>query len=131
MAAFDYSSKVLLAERLIGKFGRTVTLVRRDRTSGDAAQPWRGPADPGTDESVTLKAVLLDFDSENVDGRLVRHDDMKALVAAKDVTDALPAAALIEEYDRLVDGTFEWAIQGVKSLQPGDTRIAYELHLRK
>ncbi len=131
MATYSYASKVLLAERLIGKYGREVTLVRRDRTPADSDKPWRGPADPGTDETVTLKVVIVEFDSEAVDGTVIRRDDMRALVAAKDVTDALPTAAAIEEYDRLLDGDDEWGIERAKKYKPGDTVIAYELHLRK
>jgi hypothetical protein len=126
----DITSLRSTAERLISENGRDVTLVKRDRTAGDGAKPWRGPASPGTDVSVTAKAVFVDFEEEDFAATLVRRGDKRALVSAK-VIEELNSTAVLEEFDVVLDGTVEWKIVSTTIIEPGPSRVLYDLQLRK
>lgn len=126
----DITSLRSTAERLISENGRDVTLVKRDRTAGDGAKPWRGPASPGTDVSVTAKAVFVDFEEGDFAATLVRRGDKRALVSAKVIEDINSAAAL-EEFDVVLDGDVEWKIISTTVIEPGSSRVLYDMQLRK
>lgn len=121
----DYVSLAATAQRLIGANGRDVTLVKQDRAPADSLKPWR--AGGVNDVSVgPLKAVIVPFDSDDVDGSLVRRDDKRALVAANDT-----GVALIEQFDILVDGADQWRIVRVSTINPGDVRVVYDMQIRR
>ena len=123
----DYVSLAATAKRLIDANGRDITLTKRDRTPADSAKPWRGGN--ATPTSVgPVKGVLVPFESEEVDGSLVRRDDKKALIAAND-----DDSELLEQFDVLIDGdaTDPWRILTVEVINPGDTRVIYKMQVRK
>lgn len=126
----NFTSLRSVAERLIDENGRDVTITKRDRTDDDPAKPWRGPPSPGTDVSVTVKAVLFDFDEADVDGQLVRRGDKRALVAAKVVEEA-NATSILEEFDTLTDGSIKLKVVSVTIIEPGPLRILYDVQLRR
>jgi len=121
----DYVKMAATAKRLINKNGRSVTLTKKDRTAANSSKPWRGP---GTSDITVknVKAVIVPFDTEDVDNQLVRRGDSRAYVAASD-TDP----NLIEDFDDLLDGTDKWKIIDVSIINPGDKRIVYDMQLRK
>lgn len=121
----NYVSLAATAKRLIDSNGRDVTLAKLDRTPADVNKPWR--AGGGSDTTTgPLKAVIVPFEAEDDDGAVTRSEDMVAYVAASD-TDP----AEIETYDRLLDGADVWRIKKVITINPGDTRVVYEIMIER
>lgn len=117
-----------LAERLISKHGRSVTLAKLSRTPEDSDQPWRGTdPDPevGYEFSLEVVAVFIDYNEDEIDGDAVRRGDKRLLVAAKPVagTDLLKADCLLD------DGSVYGIIRG-NLLKPGTTEILYDFQVR-
>ena len=129
----DYASFRLLAERLIEENGRDLSLVRRDQGNPtDPAKPWRGSTE--ADEiTVVVKGVVIGFEKEDFDGTLVRRGDKQILIADKSVIDEGGSASnlKIEDYDHVLDGDVRWKILTAELIEPGDTRIMFDLHVRQ
>ncbi len=129
----DYASFRNLAERLIEANGRDLSLVRRDQDNPtDPAKPWRDSTEAAT-ITVIVKGVFIEFEKEDFDGSLVRRGDKRVLIADKSIIDEGGSAAnlIIEDYDELVDAGVRWKIINADTIEPGDTRIMYDLHVRK
>jgi len=129
----DYASFRLLAERLIEANGRTLSLVRRDQGNPVvAAQPWRASTEAAT-ITVAVLGVFIEFEKEDFDGTLVRRGDKRLLIADKSVIDEGGAAPnlLIEDYDHILDATIRWKIITAELIEPGDTRIMFDLQVRQ
>ena len=129
----NYASLKNLAERLIEANGRDLTLVRRDRGNlVDSNEPWRGST--GASEiSFVVKGVFTEFEKEDFDGSLVRRGDKRVLIAAQSVSDESGGASnlKIEDYDHILDDGVRWKILSVEVIQPGDTLIFYDIHVRQ
>lgn len=125
----DFTSLRATAERLISENGRDVTLVKRLRTADDVAKPWRGPP-VGPDVTIVAKAVFVEFEEEDFDSTLVRRGDKRALISAK-VVEALDATTMLEEFDTVLDNTVEWKVVNVVVIEPGTSRVLYDVQLRK
>lgn len=122
MSTFDYASLKADVDLLMTEFGRSVTLRQLPRTPADSAQPWRGPADPGTPVDTTLDAVF-------VPPNTVRQFGLTALGEGTEILDMLNFSeqiAIIAQdvdirpNDQLIDSTV-WAVQAYQVLRPGDT----------
>lgn len=131
--AISYPNLKSLAERLIEANGRDLTLVRRDQGNlVNAAEPWRGSTETAEIKFV-VKGVFVEFESEDFDGTLVRRGDKKILISDQSVIDEGGSATnlQIEEYDHILDGGVRYKILNVKTIQPGPTRIFFEIHARQ
>ena len=129
----NYASFRLLAERLIEANGRELSLVRRDQGNLiDPAKPWRGSTEADT-ITVVVKGVFIEFEKEDFDGTLVRRGDKRILIADKSVVDEGGNAAnlKIEDYDHVLDSGVRWKIITAVLIEPGDTRIMFDLQVRK
>lgn len=129
----DYASFRNLAERLIEENGRDLSLVRRDQGNPvDPAKPWRASTE-AAEITVVVKGVVIEFEKEDFDGSLVRRGDKRILIADKSVLDEGGSAAnlQIEDYDHVLDGTVRWKILGANTIDPGDTRIMFDLQVRQ
>lgn len=131
--AFDYTPIKVVTERLIEDHGRSLTLVIRDTTPDNAAQPWRGPADPGTDIIKIAIGVNVHpfsksfFGTEFIDedGKLIRRTDKSILFAENSV-----AGFDMTLVDLLIDGSITYKVDRVNVLDPGDTPILYEVDIK-
>lgn len=131
--ALNYANFRTLAERLIEENGRNITLVRRDQGNPvDSAKPWRDSTEAATITFI-VKGVIIDFDKEDIDGSLVRRGDKRVLISDKSVSDEGGSAAnlIIEDYDHILDAGVRWKIKEVNLIEPGDTRIMYDLQIRQ
>ncbi len=129
----NYANLKSLAERLIEANGRNLTLVRRDQGNLiDANEPWRGSTE-ASEISFVVKGVFTEFEKEDFAGSLVRRGDKRVLIAEQSVLDESGGATnlKIEDYDHILDGGVRWKILSVEAIQPGDTRIFYDLHVRQ
>ena len=131
--ALNYANFRTVAERLIEENGRDLSLVRRDQGNPvDSAKPWRDSTEAAT-ITVIVKGVIIDFDKEDVDGSLVRRGDKQVLISDKSVIDEGGSAAnlKIEDYDEVLDAGVRWKIIQANTIEPGDTRIMYDLQVRQ
>ena len=129
----NYASLKSLAERLIEANGRDLTLVRRDQGNlVDPNEPWRGSTE-ASEISFVVKGVFTEFEKADFDGSLVRRGDKRVLIADQSVLDESGGAPnlKIEDYDHIVDDGVRWKILSVEVIQPGDTRIFYDIHVRQ
>ena len=129
--ALDYENFRTLAERLIGENGRTLTLIKIDRGNPvDVSEPWRDSTD-AAEVLIPITGVFIEFETEDIDGTLVRRGDKRVLVAAIDVEQANKAAEDVENFDKILDGLVSWKIQSVEIVEPGSLTIMYDLHVRQ
>ena len=122
-----------LAERLIEKNGRTLTLVRSDRGNPvDPTEPWRDSTD-AAEITFPVIGVFIEFEKENIDGEIVKRGDKQVLIAAKSVEDDSGGASDIdiEDYDFVLDGTVRWRIMQAELIEPGPLRIMYDIQVRR
>jgi hypothetical protein len=109
------------AAQLISKFGRTSSLLKKSLVPADPLKPWEGSASEGSAQSI--EAVFLDFDSNQIDGTVIKAGDQKVLVAAK------PTAAISTE-DSISDGGKTWRIVSANLLAPGTVAYLWTLQVR-
>ncbi len=131
--ALNYANFRTLAERLIEENGRDISLVRRDQGNPvDSAEPWRASTEAAT-ITVVVKGVIIEFETEDFDGTLVRRGDKRVLISDKSVIDEGGGATnlIIEDYDHVLDAGVRWKIINADTIEPGDTRIMYDLQVRK
>ncbi len=129
--ALNYANFRTLAEKLIGENGRTLTLIKVDRGNPvDVTEPWRDSTD-AAEVLVPITGVFIEFETQDIDGTLVRRGDKRVLVAAIDVEQANKAAEDVENFDKILDGTVSWKIQNVGIIEPGDLTIMYDIHVRQ
>lgn len=121
----DYTSLAATAKRLIEKNGRTVTITKMSQTPADPAKPHRA-RNAAADTSVTPTAVVVPFESEQVDGSNVMVDDKMVMVAQESVS-----GVDLESFDRLTDGSDEYDIVKVKKVNPGPTSVVYMIQVRR
>lgn len=129
----NYASFRNLAERLIEENGRDLSLVRRDQGNPvDPTKPWRDSTE-AAEITVVVKGVVIEFEKEDFDGSLVRRGDKRILIADKSVIDEGGSAAnlQIEDYDHILDETVRWKILDANVIEPGDTRIMFDLQVRQ
>ena len=123
--AFDYSEFEALAKELIDEYGRNFTLVNADQTAADPAQPWRASTD--VDVSVgPFKGVVVDYEVSDTDGQNILQEDRRLLLAAVDF-----GVNELEDFDYVTDGSTNWRVISVNVIEPGDTRIMYDIQLRR
>lgn len=123
--ALNYTRLATTAERLIEENGRSVTLLKGGEVVSDPAKPWRDDSTTG-DLSLTVIGAIVNYDYDEIDGDLIKRGDKRLLIAQNSVS-----ANEIETFDRVLDGGVDWKIQDTKVWEPGDTRIFYDIQLRK
>lgn len=106
------------AQRLINKFGRTASLVRKLAPS-DPAAPWDADVDA---PPVPVKMVFTSTENVQADPTNIQPGATGALVAGLDV-------ALIETGDKIIDGADEWQVKEANPVQPGSTLFIWKLVL--
>jgi len=120
--AKDYSTTIATAQRLITKFGRSVTLVEFDTTLADSAKPWDGPADARTapDSTLVLDAVSVQPGGSSQQlGFSVFSDDLISRLAAIFIVSP-GASADLSTYQELLDTDgVRYKIDAVEVLKPG------------
>jgi len=117
MATFDYAKTQATAERLLARFGQTVTLRKAGATTGDAWAPV-----PGTPSDTDI--IVADFEERrrDEDGRLT-GEAMRTLYVSTS-TGVAP-----EPNDQVQIGG-EWhVILAVRPLRPAGTALLYEADL--
>ncbi len=130
--AKDYSGAQALAQRLITKFGRTITILKSDNTTEvSAGKPWNGYTEADTELADVPAVFVADFGqllvdiSDNEFASLVARDENALMVAKLDV----PSDDLTEK-NKVIDGSVTYQIERVLQFQPGPVVLFYVLILK-
>lgn len=118
MSAFDYTRSQATALRLITKFGTSATLMREGAPVGPVYNP-----EPGTQTELSVTVVFDTYRSDEIDGTLIRRDDLKVLMASGDVVPTVE--------DRLKDASGNtFSIVQIDALKPGGTVLMWTMQCR-
>ena len=109
------------AVRLIAKFGRAASLLRRNSTPDDPAAPWDATASEGVPIAIT--AAFVQFNDDQRDGTVIQSGDQMALIAAK-------ATTPIGAEDTILDGGRRWRIINVTLVKPGLIEYLWKCQVR-
>lgn len=121
MTSFDYTATRATAERLLERFGRSVSLRRTTVSGGDAWNPGGGTA---TTVNHAATAVVTEYDAREIDGTLIRREDRRVILSTEGLS-VTPATS-----DKVVVGATVYAIVNVAPLEPGGTVVLYEIQAR-
>jgi hypothetical protein len=125
----DYARAVALAQRLINKNGRTITVEQLSSTPADPSKPWKGPGAPTVAASATPKAVFLPVSSASELGLFAKDDELLKRVEQL-VLLAADGVNAFDEFHRIND-TVVYRIDWVRALKPGDTVILYAMGIKR
>ena len=109
------------AVRLIAKFGRPATLLRKSLTPDDPATPWDSNNSEGATVSIT--AAFVAFNKNQIDGTVIQAGDQVCLVAAK-------ATTPITDNDTILDGGARWRIIATELIKPGTIEYLWKCQVR-
>lgn len=135
--AINYARLQTIANKLITENGRSITLIKQNRTAADPAKPWRGAADlPLETAGTPVTAVFVALaDSKTLgqfsfaqEGTIHKADSDQFFVSGKAIVDA---GIDLTEYDTIQDGTEVWRITSVDELKPGSTVLLYYLNVSR
>lgn len=133
--AKDYTANIATAQRLITKFGRSITLVQFNDTETDSSKPWDGvnPTDPRAtpDSTLVLDAVfifptgLLNLGLSTLQANLFARAEQIAIIA--------PGAAVATEgFNEIIDtDSTRWTIMETQTLKPGSDVVLGYLGLKR
>lgn len=117
-----YDRMSVTAAAQIADKGRDVKLVS---TGADVWNPATGTFTAGTPTEKTVKAVFVSFRLSDIDGELIRTDDKLCLIAASSLS-AQPTTS-----DKIKEGSTEWAVVSVNTIQPADIALLYKIQVRR
>lgn len=123
-----FTQQIEMVNRLLTKYGRTVSIYTYADTTPDSAKPWR----TGASTSSTQTGVAAFFDYTDSDREGVRHSggeliligDKQVYLSAKGITKPTPKGEL-----RI--GSEIWKIVRVATLSPNGENVLYTLQVRQ
>lgn len=119
----DYSRQVQSALRMIYKYGRNVEIISQG--TGGEYDPSTGQFTPAEPKKTNIKAVFVDYETKEIDGTNVLRTDKKVLIAAASLEEKPSTTTKIK------DGSEEYSVIDVNIIQPGNTKILYEVQARR
>lgn len=128
--AKDYTNAKALAQRMITKFGRTVSVQKPDNTTPvDAARPWKGSTD--ADTKVSVPAVFVpDFGQLITEQEITEFGGLISKSTKAFLVSALDAGVNdLNTFKKLVDGGKVYQITKVKEFKPGPESILFSLEV--
>lgn len=108
---------ITLAQKLINKNGRDVTLRTTTTTGGNDFDPTSGTT---TIVDSVITCVFTKYSAKEIDGTNIQANDKKLLSYNE-----------ILETQKIVDDGIEYEIKNVDTIEPGTTKIIYIAQLRK
>lgn len=125
MAAAAYTRLAAMAERLIEKYGRAVTLkFATDAAPPNPAKPW-DPAAPSLATQTGVRAVIFPVEQEFVDETTILRTDQQALVAASGLNGTPDPKTVF------IDGSAQYRVIRADPINPGELALVYTLFLRR
>lgn len=124
----SYAGNAFAADRLLAKFGQTVTLSRPSLTT-PTYNPASGTVTAGSAAAYSAKGAVFDLHQDEKDTALVQERDQRLYLSALQIN----GAALPEPTtrDAIVIGGTTYAITSVGKIAPAGTAVLYDLVLRK
>ncbi len=109
---------------LIEKFGRSAFHIVQNATPTISARPWIVDTEGEGGETVTaIKAVFSNYEAEDVDGSNVLREDKRVLVAGN--------VEGMKESDLIREGSDDWRIMNVTTIEPGAEKLLFIVQVRK
>lgn len=121
----------VLAAKLIDKHGALVTITMRSPTPlRDGAKPWRGSTGTAT---ASVKAVQYPYTEEEAPDVNFRRGNSRFLIAENDLQgDSQFATVDLTQATSIDDNAGNvWSIDDVEIIQPGATRVLYQVLVRR
>ena len=133
---YDYSRAVRLADRLITRFGRSVSLIKPTVTLAQPSRPWKGPI---VDED--FPETIDEFKAVVTTPNQVRIFQLSALGDASTFENLVrfserlyilfPGEAIVPEYTHVLDEGVRYGITGTQVLRPGSLNVVAYLGARR
>lgn len=126
--ALDYVRLKVTANRLITENGGPATLIKLNATPVDPARPWLGATSETTPEvTLTVTAIFVEVDDEDVDGDHVKRGDQLVFVSGTEA-----AGNNLGDFAILRANSEQWRIVAAQRYRPdGSTELAWRLRVRK
>lgn len=127
--AIDYEALRTRAATLVAANGAACTFYQLNATPADVSQPWRGAADPSSDETEVLgSAVRVEPESSTRLGLRVAKEGFvkrsEAILIAAVETD-------VRGYDEVLFDGVRYNIEGVEVLKPAGVTLLYFVGIRR
>lgn len=135
-AAFDYSGLLSVADALITKFGRSVTLRRQSASSADTSKPW-GPSSPVASDiqAVAAKAVFFNSEAGSFDAvtagiglGVTNVEEKTTRVLVQALSDTLPSE--IGKDWQVDDGTRRYEVIKSIAVKPGGVLLYHDMQVK-
>lgn len=117
MSDIDFTAKAAMADRMIKRWGRTDAILNKRVTPTDYKDDVSWDAHGCT-------AVMIDYEAEDIDGKVVLATDMNAFVSVVDLT------AVPKPQDEFIFNGSPYLIIRVKALAPAGQVVFYDLQVR-
>lgn len=126
MAKFNYRKTQKTADRLIKNFGQEVVITHTEQGEYD---PSTGLS-PETVSTQTVRAVMLDYGSREIDGTIIRIEDKKLLVSGKKTNGEQLTKPYIND-TVVVDGINYTIKTPLSEIKPnGTVSVLFKLNIR-
>lgn len=123
----DHTKFVALAQKLIAKNGRLVTVCKLP-SKGNSAQPWKNDVAPAPVWSYNVMAVFLPASGSGL-SKILKNKDMLKEVNEVALIAPLDGVAL-EETSMIVDRE-QKLLQWVQALQPAEQACLYVMGMQR
>ena len=126
----NFTKLALTAKRLIEANGRPITVVKYGNASQDQDKPWRGRKEYREAEvtgygAFVPRTQLLATTAANVDG-VIREADYFLFSGADD------GGYELEKFNAIIDSDgSEWKIASCELINPGSTRVLYQIEVTR
>jgi len=137
----DYQKFVAIADRLVGKFGRKVDLIRTSGAPADADRPWEGPeawddATAATKDRVRVTAAFIGRGIPLTQGRVSgQQQERSSTTLTQEGTDIFLVGGSVDadllSFTKLIDKAQVWSIDKVVKIEPGDTVVVYVIEVHQ
>lgn len=117
-----YASMAAVTLAQIADKGRDITLIQP--LTQPIWNPITGRMTDATASTVTVKAVVTDVTTREVNDTLIKAGDRWYLIAASSVDFE------ITQSSKITDGTQDYNVVSVNTIKPADTDILYKLQCR-
>lgn len=131
MAVQDYSEFVDDADELTAEFGRLVTFVELSSGPTDPLKPWKGATDPRAVPVSTLNLFAAFVEPSTLDALGTQATGMDFLKRSTKIAIVSSTAALTNFDEILESDGSRWKIEGISTLEPGDTKILHYVGVRR
>jgi hypothetical protein len=132
LSTFNYANVLRTGQRLVTKFGRSVTFVQLDAGPDNAAQPWKGTATVRTAPiaELTVNGVFVEPESlERLGLQVIANEFVKS---TEQVVIIVTDQSL-KQYDELVDSHdgARYKIANIQQLNPGDKIVLHYVRIQR